>query len=41
MGEGIKTSHKIKNNPPRGRLPLDVMPFQFMAKPKDIVSIAG
>ncbi len=50
MGQGIKTQSGIregtqkdinKSNPPRGRLPLDVIPFQFMDKPKDIISIVN
>jgi hypothetical protein len=29
MGKRIKASSKIKSSPPRGGLPLDVIPFQL------------
>jgi hypothetical protein len=36
----IAQKQNKKSNSPRGELPLDVIPFQFMAKLKDNINIA-
>jgi len=32
---------KNESSPPRGGLPLDVIPFRFMVKPEDFLSISS